>query len=95
MIRLFFARFWIVLLPFVLYALWLVIITRRAKDGHYVGEHIRKAAFFWTSTASVILLIVSCIWWSLSQPATGGAHYSPPTTKDGILIPALISPTQE
>jgi hypothetical protein len=95
MIRLFFARFWIVLVPFALYALWLVIITRRAKDGHYVGEHVKKAAFFWTASASVALLIGCCLWWSLSQDDTRGATYYPPTTKDGQLVPAHISPAQE
>jgi hypothetical protein len=95
MIRLFFARFWIVLLPFALYALWLVIITRRAKDGHYIGEHVRKAVFFWTSTASVVLLIICCLWWSLSQQATGDAIYHPPTMQDEKLVPANIVPVQE
>ncbi len=90
MIKIIIARFWIMLLPFALYALWLLFITHKAKDGRYIGEHIRKSALFWTCAASSLLLIASCVWWSLEQGATGGAAYVPAHNVGGKLVPAEI-----
>ena len=90
MLRIILARFWVVLLPFALYALWLLFITRKTRNGHYVGEHIRKAALFWTCASSIGLLIACCIWWSVSQGATGDATYVPAHNVNGKLIPEQI-----
>ncbi len=94
MIKIILARFWVALLPFALYGLWLLFITHKAKDGHYIGEHIRKSALFWTWTSSALLLIVSCIWWSLGQAATGEASYSPAYNVNGKLVPAAVNPAK-
>jgi uncharacterized iron-regulated membrane protein len=91
MIKLLLTRFWIVLMPFLFYGLWLIFITHKTKSGHYVGEHLRKAALFWSCAMSAILLIGCCIWWAVSQAPTGDAKYTPAQNVNGKLIPSQIS----
>ncbi|TAE81137.1 MAG: hypothetical protein EAZ74_06275 [Alphaproteobacteria bacterium] len=91
--RIFLLRLWPVLLPFLLYLVWIIIITRRARDGRPISEHLCASVRFWTILSSFMMVVVSLLLWRMADdaPQTSG-RYVPAHMQDGQLVPAHVEP---
>lgn len=93
MIKLLFTKFWFVFLPIIFYFVWVFLMSRRAKDGRAIAEHIRKGLLFWAIMLSVALLLGCFMWLGFSQEGNKEGRYVPPTSVNGKIVPGHVEPT--
>lgn len=87
MIKLVLTKFWFVFLPIIFYFVWVFIMTRRAKDGGAIAEHIRKGLLFWAIMLSFGLLFGCFLWLGFTQETKTEGRYVPPSVVDGRVVP--------
>lgn len=95
MIRLLLTRFWPALIPFLLYFGWMgVRYYKLKKDGKapVFSEMISRTPLFYTSLASLIILVFCFLWLGLSQPGDTSGHYVPPHQEQGKIVPGHVEP---
>jgi Family of unknown function (DUF6111) len=79
------------LLPTALYLLW-AFTMRRAQAGE-IGDVLRELPWLWLGAAGVVLLVgvLTLVALRFGQSADS-AHYVPPHTVDGKIVPGHIDP---
>jgi hypothetical protein len=75
------------LLPFVLYFLWVAIERRRKAAG---GWEARDTPWIWLSMTGLVLLIVSLLGAGLFIGSEPGGTYVPPHVEDGKVVPGRV-----
>jgi hypothetical protein len=81
-----FIEFWPVLLPLVLYILWMLRRRRRAvKAGETVPEW-REGPWMWAIVATFLLIMGGLLILGLSAESNRDSAYKPTQLKDGKLI---------
>jgi hypothetical protein len=86
---LFLFRFWPVLIPLIIYLLWMFIVRNKAKRAGEPLPHFKDGPWFWAVVAALATGIVIFIILGLShQPNTG--NYVPPKTENGRIIPGHV-----
>jgi len=91
MIRAFLTVILPLLLPTALYLLWVVAMRRAEAVG--IADLFRSFPWIWLSAAGVVLLVGVLIMAAMGfgrSPDT--AHYVPPHTEDGRIIPGHVEP---
>jgi hypothetical protein len=79
------------LLPTVLYLLW-AFAMRRAEVGK-LGDLLRGLPWLWLSAAGVVLLVGVLVLVALGFGRSADtAHYVPPRTVDGKVVPGHVEP---
>lgn len=71
------------LLPTVLYVLWLTATGRRPPDWG-------GTAWPWVMAAGVMLMLATLGLWGLGERNAPGGVYVPPVVKDGAVVPGHI-----
>jgi hypothetical protein len=91
MIRAFLTVILPLLLPTALYLLWVVAMRRAEAAG--VGELLRGFPWIWLVAAGVALLaaVLVMVAFGFGRSADT-AHYVPPRTVDGHIVPGHVEP---
>ena len=91
---LFLFRFWPVLIPLIVYLLWLYIVGRKAKKAGQPGVHFLDGPWYWVVITSLVIGI-GCFM-LLATSLTGDAgEYIPPHMQKGVLVPGQVVPKHE
>ena len=75
------------LLPFVLYYLWMFIERRRKAAG---GWEARDTPWLWLAMTGLVLLIVSLLATGLFVGEEPGGTYVPPHVEGGKVVPGRV-----
>lgn len=73
------------LLPALLYLLWVVLMTNRR-----VPEWWSEAPWQWIAVSGAVLLGASLAWWALVGGDVPGGAYHPPVYEDGKIVPSYV-----
>lgn len=73
------------LLPALLYLLWVILTQGRPQP-----EWLRQAPWGWLGLTGVVLLVVSMTVWALVGGEPPGGKYQPPQLKDGEIVPGRV-----
>ncbi len=76
------------LLPFVVYGVWLALARRRA--GPAGARDWRDAPWTWLAIAGMGLLIMSLVGLALVSGSPPGGTYVPPQYIDGEIVPGRV-----
>ncbi len=77
-------------LPFALYALWVVLSRRRAVPGEAKAPLWQDAPWIWLIGAGLALVVVSFVSLALFTGHEPGGTYVPPRYEGGKVLPAEI-----
>ena len=91
MLKILVTRFWPVLLPLVLYLVWLAYARRKAGKAGEKKPEFFDGPWLWPTMASLALTIGAFLWLGLSQEPVNGT-YIPAHVVDGKLVPAQTIP---
>jgi len=86
---LFLFRFWPVLIPLVVYWLWLMTVGHHAVKAGKPRPLFREGPWYWMVLASLIIG-VGCFVFLGSNLEGGKGPYVPPHMKDGKLVPGKV-----
>lgn len=86
---LFLLRFWPVLIPLLIYIVWMFSVRRRAKKMGEKPPHFRDGPLFWVVVSSLLIAVVMFVWIGLSHPQNRG-DYVPPHMENGRIVPGAI-----
>lgn len=92
MLRLLIVHFWPILLPLLLYLLWLVLARRKATKAGEALPVFFDGPWLWTVMATLGLAIGGFIVLGLSAKGDAEGRYVPARVVDGKIIPAHIVP---
>ena len=90
---LFFLRFWPVLIPLVVYLVWLEHVGRKAKKAGKIPPHFCDGPWYWLVLASLVIGIGCLLVLGNSMDGNKGP-YIPPHMKDGQMVPAQMGSGQ-
>lgn len=70
------------LLPFFLYGLYWRYVLR-------AGDETRTIVYPWTylTAAGLLLVILSFVWWAITDTQSTDGVYVPPHVEDGVVVP--------
>ena len=90
---LFLFRFYPVLLPLILYLLWLYFVRRRAlKKGEPLPK-FRDGSIFWLLISSLLIAVLCFLFLAFSVDDVGNqGSYQPPHMEGKKLVPAQVKP---
>jgi len=88
---LFLFRLWPVLIPLLVYVIWMIAVRRKARLKGEPLPHFREGPWFWAVVTSLAIGIVLFLSFGLSHEENKGT-YIPPRTVDGKIIPGHIEP---
>lgn len=89
MIRLLLTKLWPALIPFALYALWMIWRRTHAKRRDQAIPAWTEGPWGWTVLASLVLMVLSFLALGLGNVPTDGTYY-PAEMKDGKIVPGRI-----
>ena len=91
---LFLMRFWPVLIPFVVYIIWLRRVGSKATiDGKPVLR-FRDGPWYWVVLSS-LLIGIGCLLLLGSSEENQKGDYVPPHMKDGKMVPGSVESSHE
>lgn len=85
MIRFLLLRGWLILIPFILYVLWMIYRRRKALKYSEKLPGWSEGPLLWTCISACLLFVASLFWWGLSEKPNSGTHYKPKQLIDGQL----------
>ncbi len=90
---LFLFRFYQVLLPLILYLLWLYFVRRRARKNGETLPSFRDGSIFWLLMSSLLIAVLCflVLAFSVDRDVNKGS-YQPPQMEGGKLIPSQVKP---
>lgn len=88
---LFLFRFWPVLVPLLVYWLWLLLVRRRAVKEGKPKPRFSDGPWFWAVLCSLAVGLLCFLYLGMSAQGTTG-DYTPPQFKDGKIVPGTVSP---
>ncbi len=90
---LFLFRFYPVLLPLIIYLLWLYFVRRRARKKGDLLPQFRDGSIFWLLMSSLLIAVLCFLFlaFSVDRDVNKGS-YQPPHMEDKKLIPAQVKP---
>lgn len=88
---LFLFRFWPVLVPLLVYVVWMIRVRGKARKAGAPVPHFGQGPWFWAVVASLGVAVVIFFILGLSHPSQKGT-YVPPRTQDGRIIPGHVEP---
>ncbi|HVM79448.1 MAG TPA: DUF6111 family protein [Stellaceae bacterium] len=80
------------LLPTLLYVLW--VLTMRRAELNAGGQLLQKVPLVWLAAAGLALVALVLVVASLGFGGSGNGVYVPPTTVDGKIVPGHVVPAQ-
>jgi len=86
---LFILRFWPVLIPLLVYVLWMINVRSRARKAGEPLPHFRDGPWFWAVVASLCLGIAIFLFLGLSHESNKG-EYLPPHMENGKIVPGQV-----
>ena len=86
---LFLFRFWPVLIPLIVYWLWLYKIGRKATINGQPILRFRDGPWYWMVIASLAIGIGCFIIWGSSIEGSKGT-YVPPHIENGVMVPGHV-----
>ena len=95
MIRLLLTRFWPALIPFLIYFGWMgarYYLLKKRGQAPVFSELITRTPLFYTSLASLIILLGCFLWLGLSQPRETTGHYVPAHQENGKIVSGHVEP---
>ncbi len=75
------------LLPFIVYALWLMLVRWRARRAGADQPAWSDAPFTWLAIAGVLLVALTFVILGLKEDAPPGSVYIPPHLENGVVVP--------
>ena len=88
---LFLLRFWPVLIPLIIYLIWMLRVRRKARKAGEPIPHFREGPWFWAVVASMALGILIFLFFGLSHESVKG-EYTPPHMENGKIVPGQVAP---
>ena len=88
---LFLFRFWPVLIPLLVYWLWLARARGKARKAGEALPHFRDGPWFLAVIASLLTALLIFLALGLSAEQSG-SEYVPPHMENGELVPGKIAP---
>ena len=90
---LFLFRFYPVLLPLILYLLWLYFVRRRARKKGEPLPRFRDGSIFWLLISSLLIAVLCFLFLAFSVGDVGNkGSYQPPHMEGEKLVPAQVKP---
>jgi hypothetical protein len=86
---LFLFRFWPVIIPLVLYMLWLRSTQKRAVKNGEEPPHFRDGPLYWLAFATLGMGVLCFFWLGVTIDNTKG-EYVPPHVENGVMVPGKI-----
>ncbi|MDX2074266.1 MAG: DUF6111 family protein [Alphaproteobacteria bacterium] len=86
---LFLLRFWPVLIPLLVYAVWMVAVRTKARKAGAPVPHFREGPWFWALVASLGVGVVLLLSFGLSHESVKG-EYIPPHMENGRIVPGEV-----
>lgn len=86
---LFFLRFWPVLIPLLVYAIWMRNMRARARKTGEPIPDFRDGPWFWALIASLSIAVIIFLFLGLGHEENRGT-YVPPHMENGKIIPGEI-----
>lgn len=84
-------RIWPALIPLLLYLVWLYY--RKKRVGHedeMPPVELFRGPLFWSLVASLVLLLISLLFFGVAQPTKREGQYVPPHFEGGKISPSRI-----
>ncbi len=91
MIKLLLLRFWPVLIPVLVYWLWLRTVAAKARKEGKPAPLFRDGPWYWLVLASLGMAVLCFLFWGGSGEAVKG-DYIPPHVENGKVIPGHVEP---
>lgn len=91
---LFIFRFWPVVIPLLIYWMWLVVVRRRAAKAGQQPPGFRDGPWYWAVLAS-LLTAVGCflyLGFTVSRTDSLKGQYVPPHVENNRLVPGHVEP---
>ena len=85
-------RFWPVLMPFLVYALWMLKMRGRARKAGEPLPRFRDGPWFWAVVATFGVAIAMFIVFGVSAREGIRGDYTPPHMENGKIIPGHVAP---
>lgn len=85
----FLIRFWPILLPLVLYLIWMMRQRARARRNGQPVPALRDGPVGWTLAATFMALVLCFIWTMLMADPLAGT-YIPAHMENGVIVPARV-----
>lgn len=95
MLKLLFTRFWPAFIPFFFYGAWILyryLKIKKSGEAPELSTLITRTPLFFTSLASLVILLGCFMWLGLSQPRETDGRYIPPHQENGKIIPGHVEP---
>lgn len=86
---LFLFRFWPVLIPFVVYILWLEVVARKAKKEGRERPFFRDGPVYWLVFFSLGIAL-ACFLWLGANIENHKGDYVPPHVVNGVMVPGTV-----
>lgn len=86
---LFLLRFWPVLIPLVVYIVWMIRVRNHARRAGEKPPHFGEGPWFWAIVVSLGIGVVMFVVLGLSHEGNQGA-YVPPHMEGGRIVPGEV-----
>jgi hypothetical protein len=86
---LFLFRFWPVLIPLLVYVLWLEIVGRKAVKAGQPRLLFREGPWYWLVLATLGTALLCFLWLGATIENKKGT-YVPPHMENGVMVPGEI-----
>jgi polyferredoxin len=86
---LFILRFWPVLLPLVIYTVWMLRARGKARRVNAALPNFSKGALFWVLIATLVMAVMLFVVMGFSNPQIKGS-YIPAHMENGRVVPAMV-----
>lgn len=92
MLSLLLFRFWPVLVPLIVYWLWLKHVGRKATIAGQPVLKFRDGPWYWAVLASLLTAAACFVLLGVQATAGGKGEYVPPHMQNGELVPGHVEP---
>lgn len=88
---LFLFRFWPVLIPLLVYIIWLQVVGRKAVKEGRAKPLFREGPWYWVVIATLAMAMLCFVVLGISIDGSKGV-YVPPHMENGVMVPGTVTP---
>lgn len=88
--KIFLTRILPLLLPLILFGIWLYLARRKAKAAGNPMPRLGDAPWAWLAITGMLTLVIGLLTFGLFAGEEPGGNYIPPHIEDGKVVPGRI-----